>query len=318
MNFKTFDLNLLRVLDALLIERSTVKAGHRIGLSQPAVSAALRRLREATGDPLLIRSGQGMLPTDYAQTIELPLRLFLGELETIFAANQRFDPSRSRDVFKIAGSDFYGEHLMPGLVRRLQSEAPDVRVQLVELVADSHLDSLKQQSVDMALVPRFELPDWVSGRDVFQSDFVVVARKGHPRLSRAGVAPEQVIPLDLFCDIGHVLFSPQGNLRAMGDAALTKVGRERKVVATVTTFSAVWRNVAQSDLIAILPEQLARHVAEEGGLSIYESPIRLDRATISLIWHKRFTGNPAHRWMRDMIADVMAPLNKGYPDLNAS
>ena len=117
MNFKTFDLNLLRVLDALLLERSTVKAGQRVGLSQPAVSAALKRLREATGDQLLVRSGQGMMPTDYAHGIETPLRLFLGELETLLSVNQTFDPVNARDVFKIAGSDFSSEHLIRSIWR---------------------------------------------------------------------------------------------------------------------------------------------------------------------------------------------------------
>ena len=125
------------------------------------------------------------------------------------------------------------------------------------------------------------------------------------------------MPLDLFCDMGHVLYSPQGNLRAMGDAALARVGRERRVVATVPTFASVWRNVARSDLIAILPEQLARGVADEVGLAIYQPPVPIDRVTITLIWHRRFTGNPAHRWMHGVIDHVMAPLNEGYPPLEA-
>ena len=318
MNFKTFDLNLLRVLDALLLERSTVKAGQRVGLSQPAVSAALKRLREATGDQLLVRSGQGMMPTDYAHSIELPLRLFLGDLETLLSVNQTFDPAAAQDVFKIAGSDFYSELMMPELLRHAQARAPQVKVQLVDLVADSHLASLKQYSVDMALVPQIDLPDWAEGRLLFHSDFAVIARKGNPRVVHAGLTDGQVIPLDLFCDMGHVLYSPQGNLRAMGDAALAREGRERRVVTTVPTFASVWRNVAKSDLIAILPAQLAKAVAPDNGLSIYQPPLAIDQVKIVLIWHKRFTGNPAHRWMRDLIAKVMLPLNEGYPPLPAS
>jgi len=317
VNFKAFDLNLLRVLDALLLERSTVKAGQRVGLSQPAVSAALKRLREATGDQLLVRSGQGMMPTDYAHSIETPLRLFLGDIETLLSTNQSFDPRSARDVFKIAGSDFYGEHLFPGLIGRLQKDAPEVKVQLVDLVANSHLDSLKQHSVDMALVPPLDLPDWAERKPVFHSDFAVIARQENPRIAHAAIEAGGTLPLDLFCDIGHVLYSPQGNLKAMGDAALARVGRERRVVATVPTFAAVWRNVATSDLIAILPEQLARRVAAEAGIAIFRPPVPIDRVVISLIWHKRFTGNPAHRWMRGQITDVMRPLNEGYPPLEA-
>ncbi len=315
MNFRNFDLNLLRVLDALLLEHSTVRAGQRIGLSQPAVSAALRRLREATGDQLLVRSGQGMIPTDYALEIELPLRLFLGDIETLLSAHHHFDPVEAEFAFKIAGSDFYGEHMMPPLVQRLQVEAPNVKVQLVDLVADSHLASLQQYSVDMAMVPPTPRPDWVDGRPVFHSDFAVIARKGNPRIAHAGLLSGQKVPMDLFCDLGHVLYSPQGNLKAMGDAALERVGRQRRVVMTVPTFSAVWRNVLQTDLIAILPEQLAHRVADEVGLNVFWPPVPVDRVQISMIWHKRFTGSPAHRWMRDLVAEVMLPLNEGYPPL---
>ncbi|SFS19009.1 LysR family transcriptional regulator [Yoonia litorea] len=315
MNFRNFDLNLLRVLDALLLERSTVKAGHRIGLSQPAVSAALRRLREATGDALLVRSGQGMIPTDYALEIELPLRLFLGDIERLLSAHQRFDPAEADFAFKIAGSDFYGEFMLPPLVERLQRTAPNVKVQLVDLVVDSHLASLQQYSVDMAMVPKTTLPDWVEGQAVFHSDFAVVASKENARIAHAGLQPGQKVPMDLFCDLGHVLYSPQGNLKAMGDAALERVGRKRRVVMTVPTFSAVWRNVLQTDAVAILPEQLAHKIAGEAELDVFWPPVPVDRVQINMIWHKRFTGSPAHRWMRGLIAEVMAPLNEGYPPL---
>jgi len=308
-NLSSFDLNLLRVLDALLRETSTVRAGERLGLSQPAVSAALGRLRAALGDELFFRRGQGLEPTAYALSLEAPLREVLDLTETLLRGADRFDPLTNTDRFRISGSDFFAEMLMPSLADRLTRAAPGMKVHLVDLVPDSYVDTLERYDVDMALLPATDLPDWVQSRPVFRSSFVVVARRDHPRLARAGIAPGGVIPVDLFCDLGHVLFSPEGKLQAMGDAALARLGRERQVVMTMPVFSGVYRAVAGSDLIALLPVQLARHVAPAAGLEIYAAPMPVPLAQIVMVWHRRFAASAAHGWLRDQIADLLAPLD---------
>jgi DNA-binding transcriptional LysR family regulator len=310
MNFLTFDLNLLRVLDALLREGSTVRAGARLGLSQPAVSAALGRLRAALGDALFFRRGQGLEPTDFAQSLAAPLREMLEATEVMLAGPGTFDPQHSAARFRISGSDFYAEMLMPRLADRLAATAPGMRVHLIDLVPESYVATLERHEVDLALVPGVEFPDWVQSRPLFRSGFSVIARKGHPRLRRAGLTPGDVLPIDLFCDLGHVLFSPEGNSRAMGDAALAKVGRERRVIMTMPVFSGVYRAVAGSDLIALLPTQLAHHVAPSVGLEVLRAPMPLPVAQISMIWHRRHAASPAHVWMREQIADLLAPLDQ--------
>ncbi|WP_417672304.1 LysR family transcriptional regulator [Roseibium sp.] len=313
-NFNSFDLNLLRVLDALLKEGSTVRAGERIGLSQPAVSAALRRLRDAFGDELFFRRGQGLQPTEYARSLELPLRETLQQIETILSGPDDFDPRASTLRFRISGSDFFAEMLMPRLADRLSDVAPSMTVHLVDLVPDSYVDTLERYEVDLALIPKMDFPDWVDAQQVFSSPFSVIARKGHPRLERAAVGPGETIPIDLFCDLGHVLFSPEGNTRAMGDAALDKVGRSRRVVMTMPVFSGVYRAVAGSDLIALLPSQLAAHVAPSAGLEVYEPPIDIPTATIFMIWHRRFSTSPPHRWLRNEIENLLATFDiRGRP-----
>ena len=311
VNFATLDLNLLRVLDALLREGSTVRAGRRLGLSQPAVSSALKRLRMALGDELFFRRGQRLEPTDYARRIESDLRAALEALETTLSGYARFDPASATDRFRISGSDFFAELLMPQLADRLQAVAPSMRVHLVNLVPDSYVDTLERYEVDLALIPRTELPDWIESAHLFSSTFSVVARAGHPRLERAGLAPGDTIPIDLFCDLGHVLFSPEGNDRAMGDAALARVGRERRVVMTMPIFSGVYRAVAGSDLIALLPTQLAHHVAPGADIAVYLPPMEIPPAALTMIWHRRFSASPAHRWLRDEIAALLAPLDGG-------
>ncbi|MBW3098525.1 LysR family transcriptional regulator [Pseudohoeflea coraliihabitans] len=310
MNFRGFDLNLLRVLDALLMEGSTVRAGERLGLSQPAVSAALARLRAALGDELFLRRGQGLEPTEYARSLEMPLRDALAQLQVLLAGPEPFDPARSQARFRISGSDFFAEMLMPRLAERLAAAAPGMKVHLVDLVPDSYVDTLERYEVDLALVPEVALPDWAEGQKAFTSSFSVIARKGHPGLKAAGLAPGDEVPLDLFCDLGHVLFSPEGKPKAMGDAALKAVGRERRVVMTMPVFSGVYRAVAGSDLIALLPSQLARHVADAAGLDVFIPPMPMQPVAVCMIWHRRYSASPAHLWLRGQIAALLADLDE--------
>ncbi|MHA6324328.1 LysR family transcriptional regulator [Roseivivax sp. CAU 1753] len=309
-NLSSFDLNLLRVLDALLREHSTVRAAERLGLSQPAVSAALGRLRITLGDDLFFRRGQGLEPTHYALSLATPLREVLNRVENLIQGPDTFDPATSNQGFRLSGSDFFAELLMPRLAEHLQAHAPLMRVHLVDLVPDNYINTLDQYEVDLALLPTTDLPDWVESQTVFRAGFAVVARQNHPRLQRAGILPSEAIPMDLFCDLGHVLFSPEGKSHAMGDAALARVGRKRRVVMTMPVFSGVYRAVAGSDLVALLPSVLARHVAPAAGLDIYTAPMPVPVAQLDMVWHRRYSASQAHRWMRTQIADLLKPLDE--------
>ena len=309
MNLSTFDLNLLRVLDALLREPSTVKAAQRVRRSQPAVSAALRRLRHALNDPLFVRQGQRLVPTDYAKSLEVPLRQILEELTELLSGSGVFHPAVARQRFKIAGSDFFAEMLMPSVASLLGREAPGIQIQLVGLQPDNLIATLETCEVDMALIPAGEWPGWVASVPVFQSRFVVIAREDHPVLRQAGLRQDETIPIDLFCELGHAVFSPAGKLKAMGDAALARMGRERRVVITLATFGGICQAVSESDLVALLPEQLARKLAPSLGLVVYAAPMRIDAAQICMAWHKRDTANPAHRWLRTVIAQMLSKLD---------
>lgn len=308
VNFQTLDLNLLRVFDAMMREGSTTRAGERLGLSQPAVSSALGRLRHALGDELFVRQGRGMVPTDYADRLAGPVRETLDRLEAMLQGPS-FDPAGSDAIFRFSGLDFFSEMLMPDLAVLLARQAPGVRVQHLDLVPDTEVEMLDAHSLDLALMPTTKLPDWAESAPLFHSRFVVVARAGHPRLRRSGIAPGGTIPLDLFCDLGHVLCSPDGKLRAMGDAALEAVGRRRRVAMSMPFFSGVTGIVAGTDLISLIPEQLARRVAPRLGLATYEAPMPLGTPLIRMYWHRRFTGSPAHRWFREAVAGILVPLN---------
>ncbi|KAA9010107.1 LysR family transcriptional regulator [Histidinibacterium aquaticum] len=307
MNFATFDLNLLKVLDALFREGSTTRAGERLGLSQSAVSSSLTRLRHALNDPLFVRHGNRLVATDFAEGLRHTLPEELERLRSLLSPPAAFDPASAEGTFKIAASDFMAEMLMPRLGDLLDKKAPRLRAQLVDLVPYDYIESLERYDADLALIPDTELPGWISRQPLFWSPFVVVARDGNPGIS--GLAPGEVMPIDTFCELRHVLFSPEGNLSAMGDAALARVGRTRQVAMTVPVFSGVCRAVGGSDLIALLPVQLARKVEADYGLKVFQPPMRIDPALIIGIWHKRMDQAPMASWMRARIFELLKPLD---------
>lgn len=313
MNLSGFDLNLLRVLDALLQENSTVAAGRRIGLSQPAVSAALGRLRAALGDPLFVRVGQRLEPTPYAISLAEPLRSALNDVEAMLSGPPEFDPAKATDRFTLSGSDFFAEMLMPALGDHLARLAPGILLQLVDLVPDNYIAPLKTHEVDLALIPQLECPAWVDWQPLFNSSFAVIARRGHPALT--ALTPGKEMPVDLLCDLGHILFSPEGQTAAMGDSALAAVGRKRRVVMTLPVFYGVFSTVAGSDHIAFVPQQMAHQMARKLNINVYTPPFPMPTPVIGMYWHKRATNAPAHRWLRAQIAALMQPLNDGEADL---
>ncbi len=306
MNFATLDLNLLRVLDALFSEGSTVKAADRLAMSQSAVSGALSRLRHALDDPLFIRQGNRLVATDYAARIESGLREELERLEALLAPPATFDPRTAEGTFRIAASDFFAELLMPPLGDLLQKSAPNLRAQLVDLVPNDYVASLERRNADIALIPDLLLPNWLNREPLFHSPFHVIARKGNPKLE--GLQDGTQMHMDTFCALHHVLFSPEGNLAAMGDAALNRVGKQRQVAMTVPVFSGVCRAVSESDLIALVPAQLAKKVAKTFELNVFEPPMHIEPALIIGIWHKRFDNAPMAAWMRSQVFELMKGL----------
>ncbi|MFW5678604.1 MAG: LysR family transcriptional regulator, partial [Rhodosalinus sp.] len=276
-----------------------VKAAARLGLSQSAVSGSLARLRHTLGDPLFIRQGNRLVATDYAAGLQDPVRQELERIEAILSPPARFDPEAAEGTFRIAASDFFAELLMPHLGELLQQKAPGIRAQLIDLVPQDHVASLERRNADLALIPDTTLPDWVSREELFRSPFHVIARRGNPGID--GLVPGRVMPFGVFCTLHHVLFSPEGNTAAMGDAALAQVGRQRHVAMTVPVFSGVCRAVRESDLIALVPAQLAADVAETFDLQVFEPPMPIDPPLIIGIWHKRSDKTPLAEWMRDQV-----------------
>ena len=315
MDFASFDLNLMRVLDAVLRDGSTVKASDRLGISQPAVSAALARLRHSLDDELFIRQGAKLIPTQRAQRLAIPLREEMARLEALLSDDGGFDPARATLTYRIAGADFFAELLMTELASLVAREAPGIRLQLVDLVRDVYVDSLEQFKADIALHPEQAVPDWVERKQLMLPlRFVVIAARDQPDLRAAGIEPGDIIPMDLYCALGHVIFSPEGNLAAPGDAALARVGRERRVAVTLPFFGAIFRLVSQTHLVALMPTQLAAHMAPHSDFDIYQPPVPVGVGPIVATWHRRNARNSAHEWLRQQIFRILAPYRGDGPD----
>ncbi|MBA4014107.1 MAG: LysR family transcriptional regulator [Phenylobacterium sp.] len=306
MNFQTFDLNLLRVFDALIRERSVTRAGERVGLSQPAVSAALARLRAALDDQLFIRRGPEMTPTPRAETLAPFVRDALNNLERGLFGDQRFDPATAQASFTLLGADFFSTLVLPGLAARLRAEAPGIRLRFLDSAHGDVDRLLLDDAIDLALERPLQVPDWVSSQVLFVSPFAVVAAKGHDALR--DLPPGSPIPLEQFCALPQAIRTISGDMSGDVDEALAAIGARREVVLGLPHFQSVALAVGRSDLIAALPVQYARAVAVEAGLDLFQLPIPSPAPEVRMYWHSRHDKRPAHAWIRRVVATAVAEL----------
>jgi DNA-binding transcriptional LysR family regulator len=297
MDIRTVDLNLLVALDALLAERNVTRAAARLNLSQSAMSAALARLRALFGDPLLLRTSGGMLATSKGQELAAPVRLVLTEIGRIVQRPERFDPAATERVFTIAASDYVEYAVLPRLVDFLEARAPRARLAVRPMdfgLIGRHLES---GEVDLGILGAAFAPPTVRSRPLFVERFVCVARKGHPALAER-------LTLDEYCALDHVVVAPSGAaFSAPADDAIAALGRRRNVRLSVPHFLLVPEILRRSDMIAVLPERLARGYGER--FRVLELPFELAPFSIVAIWHERTHRDPALAWLRQSIADLM-------------
>lgn len=306
MNFAAFDLNLLRVFDALMRERSVTRAGEQIGLSQPAVSQALNRLRGLLDDQLFVRRGPEMVPTPKAETMAAAIRNALALVEDALIGDRAFEPARAQRTYTILASDFFSSLVMPEFFATIAAEAPGVRLRMVDSALGDVERLLQEDAVDLAVERPLTVAEWVSRELVFTSSFSIIAAKNHPQIAAAGVTPGGVIPLDLFCALPHAIRSIDGSMSGWTDEALAQVGRERRVVLALPHFASVSQAVARGELIAAIPSEFAAEVGDEMGLEVYAAPVAMGHPEISMYWHSRHDRNPAHAWLRDRMRDATA------------
>lgn len=305
MNFSALDLNLLRVFDAMMGELSTTNAARQIGLSQPAVSTALSRLRRVTGDELFVRDGRKMVPTALALSMREPVRAALKQLEGVFSEIAAFDPAFSDRTFTLLGSDYFSTMLMPELARVVHPEAPKVTLRMLDAAQIEVAEKLSNGTADLAIHRKLEMPGWIASTKLFQGRLVCVAAKGNTVLAAHGLKAGDRIPPEIFCLMPQVLLSVDGSSVGTMDAALRERGLKRQIVMTVPHFHAVALAVSRSDLLASLPFVFARHVSECVGIDLYQPPFDSPTLDILLYWHRSMEREQGNIWLRNHIVKLL-------------
>jgi len=308
MNFASFDLNLLRVFDALMRERSATRAGEKIGLSQPAISAALSRLRHSLGDQLFVRLGNEMVPTPRADAIAEAVRRTLKNLEDVLVDRGDFDPASAERTFTLRGADFFSIYLMPELFVTVRRQAPSVRLRFLDSGHGDLSSLLQEGSVDVVLDRPFDLGAWISSAKLFDSPFAIIAARSNREIGERAIKHGAVLPMDLFCGLPHAIRSTDGTMTGVVDDALLRSGHKRNIVLALPHFHAVAAAVARGELIAAVPQQLAEAVADELGLSIFRPPFDVPVPEIKMYWHSRHDNDPPQVWLRKAVLDAVGTI----------
>lgn len=291
--FSEFDWNLLKCAEALFAERNVTRAAARVGLSQPAMSRALGRLRVVFGDELLVRAGRGMELTPRAEALIGTLQEIREQLQEALSKSG-FDPQTSSREFSLYGADYAELTLLPHLMRLLSREAPHVTIKFVHsLSAPEELVGLRE--VDLVLNPRFhEAGSHVVGQKLFDEEFACIVRTGHPSI-------KQRLSLKKYCSLSHVLVAPRARPGGIVDSSLEKLGRKRHVSVLVQSFLSAPEIVAQTDLIATFPLRLATLSAKRLPLRVLPPPLELPGFTMMQYWNVTKSDDPAHRFLRTMV-----------------
>jgi DNA-binding transcriptional LysR family regulator len=292
------DLNLLVTLDVLLAEGSVARAAHRLRLSPSAMSRALARLRETTGDPLLVRAGRGLVPTPHALGLRERVNHLVQDAEAVLRPVEALDLKLLVRTFALRTSEGFVESFGPNLIARVGKEAPGVRLHFVQK-PDRESTSLRDGTVDLetGVVGKTTGPE-VRAQALFRDRFIGVVRRGHP-LCQGEITPAR------YAAGRHVVVSRRG-LDKGGpiDEALKPLGLEREVVTIVGGFSTALALARASDLIASVPE---RHTGNlRVGLHSFPLPVPAPEVTVSLLWHPRLDADLAHRWLRGCVRDACA------------
>lgn len=293
----TPDLNLLVSLDMLLAEGSVARAAHRLRLSPSAMSRALARLRETTGDPLLVRAGRGLVPTPRALELRERVRQLVRDAEAVLRPAEALDLKRLVRTFTLRNRDGFVENFGPDLIARVSEQAPGVRLRFVSK-PDMDSTPLRDGSVDLetGVVGKAMGPE-VRAQALFRDRFVGVVRMEHP-LCEVKITPAR------YAAGRHVLVSRRGLDRGPIDDALEPLGLEREIVTVVGDFSEALALARASDLIASVPERYTGNLRD--GMFCFPLPVPLKEITVSLLWHPRLDADPAHRWLRGCVRDACA------------
>lgn len=306
MNLNNLDLNLLKVLDALISERNVTRAGTRLGRSQPAVSHALDRLRRLLGDELLVRGPTGLVLTSRAEALRGRVQETLQLMETCFGDAPAFDPATATGVLRLSTPDRLSLALMPPLLARLQQRAPGMALQVMTADRQQALDLLDTDRVDLSL-------GWLDGKPGhLQTEFLMneslfcVFRRDHPIARRRGRFDIKTV-----LSYPHLVVSATGTGRAIFDDLLARRGLRREALVAVTNFTVVPQLLHNSEMIGVFTSLAADVFRRSFGLTTRPVPIDVGKISTNMVWQARHHADKKHHWLREQIKAVYADLGNG-------
>ncbi len=299
MEIKDVDLNLLAVFNQLLVERRVSKVAENLGLTQPAISNALARLRKLLGDELFLRTPSGMEPTPFADQLAEPVAYALGMIHSALNQRSTFDPAVSERVFTIGMTDIGEIYFLPSLMERLAAAAPRLSLSTVRNTAVNLKDEMSAGHVDLAIGLLPQLKGGFYQRRLFKQRYVCMFRKAH-RLDK------RKISLQEFSAAEHVVVVSAGTGHGKVDELLERSGIERKVRLTVPHFVAIGHILHSTNMVATVPERLAQRMVEPFGLSYVSHPAALPEVAINVFWHAKHHKDPANQWLRGLLFEMYA------------
>jgi DNA-binding transcriptional LysR family regulator len=307
LNFRTLDLNLLRVFDVVMAERNLTRAAERLAITQPAVSNALKRLRDSVGEDLLTRAPSGVKPTPRAEALWPEVRTALGHLRAALAPGE-FNPQTDAASFRIAMADATAALFMPPLVSQIEQSQALANLRVLPLTTRDPSALLERGDADLAIG---YFPETVAGllaqgsdsplrhAHLHESEYVCVMREGHPLAARE-------LTLDAYCAAQHLLVSFSGRAHGLADQALATLNRKRRIVLTVNQYFTAGRVVANSNLLTVLPAYFVSATGYREQVVTRPLPFQLAGLHVAMLWHLRHDRSSQHQWLRARLLEAAA------------
>ena len=307
--FDKIDLHLIRVLHTVLTERSVSKAAIRLGMYQPAVSASLKKLRELAGDPLLVRSGAGMVPTDAGLRMLAPSASILRAAESMFSDARGFEPSSARQTFRIAASDFLDPLFLPQLVAQIKQQAPHCVIEILPLSAESDYRArLAQGDMDVVIGNWLKPPDDLHLGRLFGDEVVCLVARDHPAVRRSSQGGWDAAS---WLAAEHIAPTPtHPGARGVIDEHLDSLGLQRNITARCPHFGLIPSMVASTLLVLTTGRQYCERYVDKLPVKILPCPVVFPRLLYYQLWHERTHTSSAGRWLREQVKSVAATLQK--------
>ncbi|MFC3106407.1 LysR family transcriptional regulator [Undibacterium arcticum] len=297
MDILHLDLKLLVAFEAMLATRNVTSAADAIGLTQPAMSTCLGKLRKVLGDPLFVRTSRGMEPTPFALELSEPIRNALHLIRQTLNRDKHFDAATSTRTFKLIMTDIGERVFLPDLLRRLSTVAPGLNIRTVQLPVKEMREALESGEMDLAVG---FIPDLNAGyyqQRLFNRSYVCLIRPDHPVIKDA-------LSLKQYLAASHAIVSAPGTGHDVVERVLTEKGLKRRIALHVTHFLAIPLIVANTDLIVTIPTMLAESYLPAGNIKLLAPPVELPVYSIKQYWHERFHEDAANRWLRGLIYEL--------------